>query len=107
MTFSHENGDELVCAFTWGEHVGIEIERTNGESLFESTPLLQHLCCTLMGGLGRFKAEAETMWKVNGSGHTCFLHSISSEEISHTTHDGVIESCYTPDNKYDIHFENR
>lgn len=59
VTFSHENGDELVCAFTWGEHVGIEIERTNGESLFESTPLLQHLCCTLIGGLGLVKAEAE------------------------------------------------
>ena len=52
MTFSHENGDELVCAFTWGELVGIEIERTNGESLFESTPLLQHMCSSLMDGLG-------------------------------------------------------
>lgn len=47
------------------------------------------------------------MWKENGSGHTCFLHSISSEEVSHTTHDGVVESCYDPDHKYDIHFENR
>ena len=66
VTFSHENGDELVCAFTWGEHVGIEIERTNGEGLFESTPLLQHMCCSLMDGLGLIKAEAEP-WTAGGA----------------------------------------
>ena len=59
MTFSHENGDELVCAFTWGENVVVELERTNGEGLFESTPLLQHFYCSLIVGLGWTKVEAE------------------------------------------------
>lgn len=59
VTFSHENGDELVCAFTLGENVVVELERTNGEGLFESTPLLQHLYCSLMVGLGFGKGKAE------------------------------------------------
>lgn len=61
------------------------------------------------GQVRRFYGHIGTMlimWKENGSGHTCFLHSISSEEVSHTTHDGVVESFYDPDHKYDIHFDN-
>ena len=61
------------------------------------------------GHVRRFYGHIGTMlimWKENGTGHTYFLHTISSEEVSHTTHDGVVESCYDPDHKYDIHFEN-
>ena len=61
------------------------------------------------GHVRRFYGHIGTMlimWKENGTGHTYFLHTISSEEVSHTTHDGVVESLYDPDHKYDIHFEN-
>lgn len=61
------------------------------------------------GQVRRFYGHIGTtliMWKENGTGYTCILHTISPEEVNQNTHDGVTESCYTPEQKYDIHFEN-
>lgn len=61
------------------------------------------------GNVRRFYGHIGTtliMWKENGTGHTCILHTISPEEVNQNTHDGVTESCYTPEQKYDIKFEN-
>lgn len=46
------------------------------------------------------------MWKENGTGHTCILYTVSPEEVNQNTHNGVTESCYRPEQKYDIKFEN-
>lgn len=47
------------------------------------------------------------MWDGEGIASTCILHTVREpEEIDHETHEGVTESCYYPDSKYDIHFEN-
>lgn len=58
------------------------------------------------GHVRRFYGHIGTMlimWKEDGTGHTCVLHTNSKEEADHNTHDGVTESLYEPDNKYDIH----
>lgn len=48
------------------------------------------------------------MWDEEGIARTCILHTVREpEEIDHETHEGVTESCYEHDNKYDIHFENK
>ena len=44
------------------------------------------------------------MWDGAGIASTCTVQE--PEEIDHETHEGVTESCYYPDSKYDIHFEN-
>lgn len=59
------------------------------------------------GQVRRFYGHVGTMlimWKENGTGYTCILHTLSPEEVNQNTHDGVVESCYEHDNKYDIHF---
>ena len=62
------------------------------------------------GHVRRFHGHIGTtliMWDEKGKGYTCRLDTIREpEEIDHETHEGLTESFYTPDNKYDIHFEN-
>lgn len=46
------------------------------------------------------------MWDEEGIARTCILHTVREpEEIDHETHEGVTESCYYPEHKYDINFE--
>lgn len=62
------------------------------------------------GHVRRFYGHIGTkliMWDDEGQALSCVLYTVRGpEEIDHKTHEGVTESCYTPDNKYDIHFEN-
>lgn len=48
------------------------------------------------------------MWDEKGKGYTCRLYTVQGEEeMHHDAHVGVTESCFEPDRKYDIHFENK
>lgn len=63
------------------------------------------------GHVRRFYGHIGTtliMWDEKGKGYTCRLYTVQGEEeMHHDAHVGVTESCFEPDNKYDIHFDNR
>ena len=63
------------------------------------------------GHVRRFHGHIGTtliMWDEKGKGYTCRLYTVrGEEEMHHDAHVGVTESCFEPDNKYDIHFENK
>lgn len=63
------------------------------------------------GHVRRFYGHIGTkliMWDEEGIARTCILHTVREpEEIDHETHEGVTESCYYPEHKYDIHFDTR
>lgn len=45
------------------------------------------------------------MWDDAGRGYSVKLHTVEDGEVTHDTHEGVVESCYERDNVYDLKFE--